>query len=66
MALRCERCGDVIGVYEPMIVLDNGRARATSKAAEQDAAWSIARECYHALCYEQACGQADRTLSGSQ
>ena len=54
MALRCEHCEDVIGVYEPMIVLEGGRARATSKAAEQDSAWGLTSACYHASCYEQA------------
>jgi len=54
MALRCVHCEDVIGVYEPMIVLDNGQARATSKAAEQEGSRSLAGECYHAACYEQA------------
>lgn len=60
MALKCEHCGEVIGVYEPMIVLEGERARATSKAAEQNGAWSLAAECYHAACYEQAA--AKRTV----
>ena len=50
LALRCRRCGDVIGTYEPMIVLENGNARETSKAADPKAAseWS---EHYHRDCY---------------
>jgi hypothetical protein len=34
--LRCQDCEDVIGVYEPMIVLIDGQARSTSRAAEKD------------------------------
>jgi hypothetical protein len=30
----CASCGDVIGVYEPMVVLTDGCARTTSIAAE--------------------------------
>jgi hypothetical protein len=62
MALRCKHCEDVIGAYEPMIVLEGGRARATSRAAEQDGAWGLAGKCYHAACYEQAAA-ADGALS---
>lgn len=57
MTLRCEHCKDVIGVYEPMIVLQDGRARTTSKGAEQDGAWALVGECYHAVCYEHAVRQ---------
>jgi hypothetical protein len=55
--LRCRHCEDVIGVYEPMIVLDNGRARDTSRAAEQDDA-GLVGECYHSACYAQAHGES--------
>jgi hypothetical protein len=57
MMLRCKHCEDVIGVYEPMIVLHNGRAHSTSRAAEQDTARALAGACYHAACYEQAARQ---------
>jgi len=50
---RCRHCGDVIGAYEPMIVLRGGQARKTSRAAERDAGVS-AHECYHDACYAQA------------
>lgn len=30
----CEECGDVIGVYEPLVVHDGQDARTTSRAAE--------------------------------
>ncbi len=57
--MRCHHCGDVIGVYEPMIVLTDGRARGTSRAAEQDDAVPFG-ECYHHACYTQAHGQEPR------
>ncbi|MFI5037083.1 MAG: hypothetical protein ACHP93_01225 [Solirubrobacterales bacterium] len=50
---RCHHCGDVIGAYEPMIVLAEGEARRTSRAAER-AAGAPMRECYHSACYSQA------------
>ena len=31
---RCPHCGDVIGVYEPMVFVDENGARVTSRAAE--------------------------------
>jgi hypothetical protein len=54
--LRCHRCDDVIGVYEPMIVLTDGRARNTSRAAEQDDREPVG-ECYHDACYTQVHGE---------
>jgi hypothetical protein len=53
--LRCPPCGDVIGVYEPMIVLTDGQARITSRAAEPDD-WEPVGECYHDACYTQTLG----------
>jgi hypothetical protein len=32
--LRCDHCGDVIGVYEPLIVVSGDLARESSVAAE--------------------------------
>jgi hypothetical protein len=54
--LRCHHCDDVIGAYEPMIVLTDGQARDTSRAAEQDAGGAVG-ECYHHACYRQAYGE---------
>ena len=53
---RCQHCEDVIGVYEPMIVLSDGRARDTSRAAEPGGAGPIG-ECYHHACYGKAHGE---------
>jgi hypothetical protein len=47
---RCCRCGDVIGVYEPMILLSEGRPRSTSRLAEQHLHGPL-NECYHDACY---------------
>jgi hypothetical protein len=53
---RCQHCDDVIGVYEPMIVLEDGRVRTTSRAAERDRAMLLG-DCYHAECYERVHGE---------
>ena len=49
--LRCTRCDDVIGVYEPMVVVRWGdEARESSCAAE--AALPLAgAEHFHSACY---------------
>ncbi len=52
---RCRHCEEVIGVYEPMVVLDEGRARRTSRAAERDGG-ELVGECYHHACYAQLQG----------
>jgi hypothetical protein len=49
-ALRCRRCDEVIGAYEPLVVLVDGQARETSRAAEPDLQGS-AGECYHGACF---------------
>jgi hypothetical protein len=54
--LRCHHCDDVIGVYEPMIVLTDGQARNTSRAAEPDERGSRG-ECYHRACFTQVHGE---------
>ena len=50
-APRCRRCRDVIGAYEPMILLLDGTARETSRAAEPDVDGRGDR--YHGHCYAQ-------------
>ncbi len=44
-------CGDVIGAYEPMILLEDGKPRKTSTSAEQDR--PHAGDYYHTACYPQ-------------
>lgn len=48
----CECCGDVIGAYEPMILLEDGKPRKTSVATEQGTNRAPG-EHYHAACYPQ-------------
>ena len=49
-AVTCQWCGDVIGVYEPRIVLVEGEAHETSSVVKP----SPEGDYYHAACYEQA------------
>ena len=49
-ALRCRRCGDVIGVYEPLILLVDGAALETSRAAAREGP-PLTVECYHRDCF---------------
>lgn len=49
---HCAHCGDVIGAYEPMILLVDGEPRKTSAFAEQ-AREPHTSECYHTACYPQ-------------
>jgi hypothetical protein len=51
--LRCLRCADVIGAYEPMVLETSGGPRHTSLAAEPELYGSDAR-CFHRACYLQA------------
>jgi hypothetical protein len=48
--LRCDLCSDVIGVYEPLIVLIDGQVVETSRAAYQHAG-ALGEGCYHRTCY---------------
>lgn len=48
--LRCHQCGDVIGVYEPLIALIDGQAHETSRVGVRDGA-ALVEECYHRDCY---------------
>lgn len=51
---RCARCGDVVGVYEPaVLVVDDGTIRDTSIAAERTSnaaagAWHH-RDCFFSV-----------------
>lgn len=51
--LRCEQCGDVIGVYEPAVVRIGDQLRETSRAAEPSLplprAEHFHRDCFTAL-----------------
>jgi hypothetical protein len=46
----CAACGEVIGVYEPLVHVINGVARKTSRAAEPQLARGQADAVYHLAC----------------
>ncbi|MGH2911851.1 MAG: hypothetical protein ACRDJ3_05185 [Solirubrobacteraceae bacterium] len=47
---RCARCGDVIGAYEPMIVVIDGEPRKVPRGPERDSDQQLG-ERYHHDCY---------------
>jgi hypothetical protein len=49
--MTCHHCGDVIGVYEPLVLETAAGRRDTSQAADPSAFWSD-RPGYHRACYE--------------
>jgi hypothetical protein len=49
--IPCARCGDVIGVYEPMVAILEGRPHKTSIAAKATSL-DTSVECYHQACYD--------------
>jgi hypothetical protein len=48
--LRCSDCEEVIGVYEPLVLVMGGHARTTSRAAEPKLQSSFGTY-YHRDCY---------------
>ncbi len=54
--LRCEHCGEVIGVYEPLVRVLDGRAYESSRALEA-ACLDRGGEHYHRTCYERLSGE---------
>ncbi len=56
MTPRCIQCGDVIGAYERMVLLADGRARRTSRSSERARELSVGERCPDA-CYTQAHGR---------
>lgn len=50
--LRCRRCGDVIGVYEPLIRVTEGRLLESSRAVAPELSDDDA-EHYHRACFER-------------
>lgn len=52
-AIRCRRCRDRIGSYEPMVVVTHDAVRRTSRLAV-DADRLPGAACYHAACWEGA------------
>ncbi len=60
---RCQGCGEVIGVYEPLVAYDGSDARTTSRAAEPDLRASTAAY-YHRDCYATSEQPERRTAYG--
>lgn len=56
--LRCRACGDVIGVYEPLVTLIDGQANETSRAAREDVG-ALGEECYHHACFTPVHGERE-------
>ena len=48
-AVCCDYCGRMIGVYEPLVVFDEGQARETSRA--QEPGLSLTAMYFHRACY---------------
>lgn len=55
--VRCDHCAEAIGVYEPAVVVLEGKARETSRAAEP-AIGSEPGEHYHRTCHLERTGSA--------
>jgi hypothetical protein len=53
---RCERCGEVIGVYEPLIYAHANGVHQSSRAADPGLAASATGSLYHAACYAPSPG----------
>lgn len=48
--MRCDYCGDAIGVYEPIVVIADGLPFNTSRAAEPSIGGAAGAR-YHHGCY---------------
>jgi hypothetical protein len=66
--MRCEHCGDVIGIYEPLVLLADGHARTSSAAAEPQIGDELGKH-FHRACYPDslaaitAHGDGDRSAA---
>jgi hypothetical protein len=50
--MRCGHCGEVIGIYEPLVLAHEGLVRATSVAGEPCIA-AEPGERFHRACYAE-------------
>jgi hypothetical protein len=57
--LRCRLCGDVIGVYEPLVHVLDDAARHTSRAADPGL-YRAGGAHYHVDCYDRLGSSSDR------
>jgi hypothetical protein len=53
--MTCDHCSEVIGVYEPVVVVTDGEVRETSRAAEPSLGCQPAKR-YHRSCYLERIG----------
>jgi hypothetical protein len=60
---RCQGCGEVIGVYEPLVAYDGNSGYTTSRAAEPDLRANAAAY-YHGDCYAAVEEPVRLTASG--
>jgi hypothetical protein len=51
-APRCLVCGEVIGVYEPLVQVFADGVRESSRAAEPALSGGAGGSLYHAACYQ--------------
>ena len=49
--MRCDHCGEVIGVYEPVVVVADGETLQTSCAADPELVSRELDQRYHRACY---------------
>lgn len=57
--LHCEHCGEVIGVYEPMVAVEGARERVSSLALEP-LPHTPGMRCFHRECFPAAAGSHRR------
>ena len=55
---RCAHCGDVIGVYERLVLVAGERAEQTSRAAQPSLSDGAPGLLFHAACYGPLQGSA--------
>jgi hypothetical protein len=56
--LRCRHCGEVIGVYEPLVTFLEGRPFETSRLADP-LAGALDGRAYHRACFERVHGEIE-------
>ena len=61
--MRCGHCGEAIGVYEPLVLVDGRATRLTSRAAEPALSAEGAKR-YHVACHGALHGRVDAEEEG--
>lgn len=52
-------CGEVIGVYEPLLLLESEGLRETARAAERYEPGASGAVCFHRYCYPGSATASD-------